>query len=90
MDGKTGVGGVPAWLDEPLGGEEALEEAEKFVGRMRLCEEMPVREDKPAAGQVLGVNADMRIIGSSGCLATTWAPARCDSWRHHTWVYGSR
>ena len=31
MDGMIGIGGVPAWLGELSGGEEALNEAEQFV-----------------------------------------------------------
>jgi hypothetical protein len=52
--GRLGArrGGVPAWLGEPLGLEEATNEAEQLLRLKRLREEVPVREDKPAADQV--------------------------------------
>ena len=54
MDGMTGPGGVPAWLDEQLGREE-LPNQVKQLGRLkRLRQQVSVRQDQPATDKILG------------------------------------
>ena len=48
MDGMTGLGGVPAWLSEPLGGDEPSHEVDQLAMCKRLREEVSVRQHQPA------------------------------------------
>jgi hypothetical protein len=53
MDGITGLGGVPAWLEEPLGGQETPNKAEQRLISKRFGEQVPVRQDEPSTAKVL-------------------------------------
>jgi len=46
MDGVTGIGS-PAWLSEPLRGDESSHEVKQLAVCKRLCEEVPVPQDQP-------------------------------------------
>jgi hypothetical protein len=62
MDGMTGPGGVPAWLDEQLGWGE-LPNQIKELGRLKgFSQEASLGQDQPATGKILGSEPDIRTI----------------------------
>ena len=64
MDGMTDVGGVPAWLSEPLGGEQPPNEAEQLGRLKRLREQVSIGQDQPATGKILGSEPGRPLLPS--------------------------